>query len=1406
MWRDWNKTAGETKFEGGDLDHGEDPPGMVCCVRDIGEGPRPIRTTRTRMTATDDEHAAVGGSADAPDLAAQLADALALQTATSDVLRLISAHPGDLRTVLDGILAKAIQLCNADGGTVIVPHGDVVRVEAVCGLGEIASLGREIRPMKVTLEARDRRAPALIDDLMAVTDDPVLAGLREGGIAGSLVSIPLFHDDAWIGNINLVRHEVRPFERAQVAVLQTFADQAAIAIANARLFNDLDAALEQQTASAEIMRVISSSPGDLERTLPEIARTAKRLSNAADIAVTFGDGDTVRAWDERRGFRLMDGTVRRLAVNKVLRDVIASGRPEQLVGSVDSWLAENPGPTAISKDDGITDGAVLFVPLLGSTGNVGFIIASRDVPVAFSPDEIRLLEGFADQAVIAIENAGLFTRLEERNTELGESLELQTATSEVLALISAHPGDLKTVLDGILARASDLVGTELETVLLRRGDVMRIGASSASEQFVGMELPFDTVMARLADAPFAINNDYDPSASSVSEFTPVAVERGISRRLSAALVQEGELIGIISLYRSGMPFEDRDGQNLKTFADQAAIAISNSKLFNDLDAALERSKAMTDVLDAVSTARTDLQPVFDAVIHYAHRLFAGSTAVLYVREGDELVWMGGAGGHPDAVTLPHETVRRLPIDVVATPVGEAAATGRVVHVRNWNDVPAHLYPMTMLRNSGRLGTLAAPMIRNGVAVGVISFTRAEAGGYTDEEIALLQTFANQAAIAVDNARLLVEIDERNTELSESLELQTATSEVLRLISAYPGDLRPVLDGILERAVALCDADLAVVLLREGDVLRVGAEYDFSEIVGVELPIEHDLLRRSFAEERQVLLYDDLQEFEVPRPEHLERGIRAGARSGLNVPLLTDGEWVGTVVLLRREVRPFDEAHGVILLAFADQVSLAMANTRLFTNLDAALERQKAMTEVLDAVSTARTDLQPVFEAVTRHAFRLCESDSAVLLARNGDRLEMVAGQESPFAQVAVGLHIGLTLPIDPRTSAPSEAAFTGRLVHIRNWDDLPHDQYPKSVLRGSGLKSTLHLPLLRNNEVVGVLGFTRAAIGGYGDSEVSLLQTFANQAAIAVDNARLLREIEQRNNDLSESLELQTATSDVLRLISANPGDLRTVLEGILEKAASLCGAESGTVFLRREDVLGVRSTFGEGAAGLAGFEAPVSDLGLIAASRNRRPRFLDDFMQLRDPLGIRIGRQFNIRSWVSIALVQDEEWIGNIVLFRHEVRPFDARAGRHPTSIRGTGRDRHQQREPVQGTGGADAHCRRGKRRQGVVPGHHEPRDPHTDERSDRHERAAARHRPGAPPARVRGDHPVEWRVVARHHQRHPRLLQDRRRSSRTRNASLRSAGLHRVGLRSRDRTGCQQGARARVPDRPCGAGGSRR
>jgi GAF domain-containing protein/ActR/RegA family two-component response regulator len=1199
-----------------------------------------------RILQTFADHAAIAiGNA---GLFNDLEEALELQTATAEVLRLIGEHPGDLETVLQGILSKAAELTGGEAGSVMLSEPDG-------GVRYVASYGPAMEPYIGTVVPRHEMLDRQVYDSEVAgvlhTNDMAAAVRGQSDYFEELADVAkvrshaigfLTHHGEVVGTLHMYRHEVKPFSEAELKRHAAFAAQASLAISNAKLFNDLDAALERQTAMTDVLDAVSTARLDLQPVFETIAHHADRLAEGMGAVVAMRDGDELIVTAVAGPSPIDPGLVRLpLDESTGMGAAIVRGEVIHMTERTSEVLAEYPNSPAHLHGHR----SALVVPMLRAGVALGSIGFTREAPGGYSDETIALLRSFADQATIAVNNARLLREIEERNHELSESLELQTATSDVLRLISAHPGDLATVLEGIAERAAALCDAETGSVLLRHGDILRIEAETAvpegNNSILGREFVAEqTINRRARDAGEPVFLD---------DFQQVrdSVGREVARELpdlhsfaSVALTLDGEWIGSLNLTRTEVrPFDPKVAPIMQAFADQAAIAVANAQLFNDLDAALERQTAMTDVLDAVSQARLDLQPVFASIAHHADRLADGTGAVVTLRDGHEFFIAAVAGPSPADTG-----VTRYPLDGT-TVTGAAIERGELIHITEWtNEWALANYPNSPALAHGHQSGLVVPMMREGQALGAITFTREAPGGYRDETIALLESFADQATIAVNNARLLREIEERNTDLSESLELQTATSEVLRLISANPGDLTVVLEGIITRAAALCEAEAGLLWLRQGDELRCEAEvHQLVSYLG-ETSTASEGRAKSAALQEPVFTDDILPALIASGHPLADKTAEAGIRSYATIPLIHDGEWIGSIDLGRREVRPFDGGDATILQAFADQAAIAVANAKLFNDLDAALERQTAMTEVLDAVSQARLDLQPVFDKVAEHADRLCKGTGALVLVREDDGLSLsaVAGP-APIDADRVGAR---RLPID-ETSVSGAAVLRGEAVHVRDWDDESGETYATSPARLFSHRSALAVPMMRSGVAIGAVAFTRPEPGGYTDDEIALLETFADQAAIAVDNARLLREIEERNHDLSESLELQTATSEILQLISANPGNLDTVFAGIIDQSIRLCDADGGAVLVREGNDLVMTATGGRNL-GQVGRRYDVTDVDLS------EPLFVEDYNVValsdeRDEVG----------SFVMAPLVVEGRHYGQLNASRQDVRPFEPRHGR---------------------------------------------------------------------------------------------------------------------------------------------------
>ena len=623
---------------------------------------------------------------------------------------------------------------------------------------------------------------------------------------------------------------------------------------------------------------------------------------------------------------------------------------------------------------------LLTLPMRRHAEVIGAITFIREAPGGYDAAEQSLLQAFTDQAAIAVDNARLLQEIEQRNNELAESLELQTATSDILELISVEsrrpdhgPPGHRCTRCGVVRRRRRVGPAPPRRHPAHRGRDRTLGGSAESRR--------PRVRRRADHQPPGAGLTRNPSSSTTSRTCATPWASRVAQDVpdlhsfaTIALLLDGEWIGSLNLSRTEVrPFDPKVAPIMQAFADQAAIAVANAKLFNDLDAALERQTAMTDVLDAVSTARFDLQPVFDRVVEHAQRLchdvFASSPSASR-RHGRR------RGGPTWSTSIRTSRIGRCRADSQLDD-GHGVRHRRTAAHPRLGRGPPDLYPDTRAQDGWRTRPAHSPLhAATWPCIGVDRFLPCSAGGYTDDEISLLQTFTDQAAIAVDNARLLREIEQRNSELSESLELQTATSQILQLISDNPGNLDAVFQGIVAQAAHLCDADEAGIMRRDGDEFVV---IDSSE------PSATDIGDPGSGRRRQRRL---------PRAAVRRRPLGPVSRDA-DAAARSDGRHVRPV-RRRRPLRPDqrESSRRSVRSSPATAGSCRRSPSRrrspsptptCSTNSTRALERQTAMTDVLDAVSTARLDLQPVFDKVAEHADRLCRGTGAMVLGSRGRR-------------------------------------------------------------------------------------------------------------------------------------------------------------------------------------------------------------------------------------------------------------------------------------------------------------------------------------------------------------------------------------------------------------------------------------
>ncbi len=597
----------------------------------------------------------------------------------------------------------------------------------------------------------------------------------------------------------------------------------------------------------------------------------------------------------------------------------------------------------------------------------------------------------------------------------------------------------------------------------------------------------------------------------------------------------------------------------------AQLRAENEELRRSLATATERQTATAEILRVISSSPTDVQPVFDAIVPSAVRLCDGLYGFVGRFDGEQIHIAAHHNYTPDALRVVQEMYPMRPSRQQVS--GRVILTRSVVQIEDLVEDPE--YVQRLARAGGWRASLGVPLLREGNAIGMITVMRGQPGPFSETQVELLKTFADQAVIAIENVRLFNELESRNRDLTQALDRQTATSDVLRIIAQSPTELQPVLDAIAASAVRLCAASDAVIERLEGDRFYNAAHAgtQMKGLVGRPLPLTRRFPGGRAVLDRRPVIIDDIHVVaDREYPDTLELLKLNTIHSVAEIPLLSEVKPLGSLAVLRADVRPFTDAEIALLRTFADQAVIAIENVRLFTELQEknralteahaqvteSLEQQTATAEVLRVISSSPTDVQPVFKAIGESAVRLMGAAMASVYEFDGTlvHLHTLTPPNWPHAEE---LRRQYPRPPDVKLAA-GRVILERAILHLA---DLQTDPATPSVTRQvaerMGLKGVLWVPMLREKTPIGVIGVVRAEAGLFSDKQVRLLQTFADQAVIAIENVRLFTELQARTVELTQSIEQLTALGEVSRAVSSTL-DVETVLDTIVSRASQLAG------------------------------------------------------------------------------------------------------------------------------------------------------------------------------------------------------------------------------------------------------------
>ncbi len=1093
--------------------------------------------------------------------------------------------------------------------------------------------------------------------------------------------IPIIANDRVLGALMLDNFErEHAFGDAEVRLLQTIAAGMGVALENARLFDETQRLLkETEQRNAELAVINSIQQGmagslEFQGIVDLVGDKLREVLRTEEIAIHWFDAETrtihfLYVVEHGQRLTLSSRTLppRSQTNLKPWDHMVASRRPIVLNSPADIKAF---GLDVIEGTDPSL--SIVFVPIIGSDRVLGSIaIENYERENAHSDADVRLLQTVAASMGVALENARLFDETQQRAAELAT---VNTVSQQLAA---------KLDVDALI----ELVGEQIRTVF--KADLAYVALLDRTTNLIefryqygeeNVSLPYGQgLTSKIIETGEALILNSNVNQRS-EEIGANLVGKNALSYLGVPIFVAGVCEGVVSVQstqREG-EFDSDDQRLLETIAANVGVALQNALLFNETKEALEQQTASAEVLQAISNSVSDAQPVFDTILDSCARLFNVEGSVLVLIGEDNLIRLAAMHAHATQIDEPGWTqaelqqradkVRTLfPMPLAGTGAEAAIRARRVLSfpdVINGSDVPPGIRAPAQMMGIN-YAMIMAPLMLGNEGIGALSLTRRALGGFTAKEEALLKTFADQAVIAIQNARLF-------NETQEALSHQTASANILRVISASPTDTQPVFNAIVDTAVKLLACDRATFSRVEGDfyIPCASATPQGFENDRWTDPVRIDAAKNFPSQaivSRQIVHIPDWDAIELPERQKMIRAT-TGVRASLAVPLVREGISIGVLMLFRIRTGGFSDKEIAVAESFRDQAVIAIENVRLFNETREALEQQTATAEVLRVMSDSPTDVQPVFDKIVTLARELGDADIAVVFRYEGGliRMKAHAAADGRVDEIPAPSREG-------QAFAPTRGSIAGRAIIDRcmvKIEDLDADAEYDHHFTSGGYRRAFSVPLLRQGEPIGAINLAWDDPGPIPDTVSKVLQSFADQAVIAIENVRLF-------NETKEALEQQTASAEVLQAISNFVADTAPVFDTILDSCARLFNVEGSIINLIGDDgLLHIAAMHAHATSSDAPgwsqaelqdraehvrslFPMPLAGTGAEAVIRARRVISFPDIVNgldvppvLRGP-AMRMGLNF---SMMMAPLMRGNEGIGAIALTRRALGGFTAK------------------------------------------------------------------------------------------------------------------------------------------------------
>ncbi len=1223
------------------------------------------------------------------------------EAALREVLDLISRSRGDPGPVFDAIVHRAAQLCGAKAAALVMAqsgdnhqrmlahYGVDPATVAIYDRGEV-SMNPDI---SITARAILTGKTIHIEDMMD-TDGyrqgvgHFLSVVNDSGVRTNMF-VPLLAPAGGIGCIIVFRKVVQPYTDDEIALVETFAAQAVIAIENVRQFRELQSSLEQQEATSDILRVISQSREDDTQVFDLILEKAAVLCNADQSSLQIVN-------EARTHVRHMadwghDRTAYDLGIEYSLDlplSIVPTIRTAKVVHIEDysqsvAYKDRDPIAVGLVETEGVR--TRLNVPLLQNSIAIGCISLSRRAVRPFTPDEIALVETFAAQAVIAIENVRQFRAIQTANDALQTRLAREAATREILEVISQSRDDDRPVFDTVLRKAAELCGAPLaglniinedrsQAVMVAHwGDSLRALEPGKTRWFLDSDLVPAIAMREGRVVQEHDLADTDAYRSGEPTRRMAVDEEGIRTIVVVPLFSGGHTIGSIALYRREvLPFTADQIVLVETFAAQAVIAIENVRQFRELQTRLAREAATREILEVISQSRDDDAPVFDAVLRNANRLCDTSMAYLVLGRPDDThmtlaayvnPYLPSEDGVDQIIAFANQTGMRM--DAAEHFSAKAIILGEVVQIADIAASHGYLSGEPTVRilveDVGVRTVLSVPLFDAQGAIGAISLQRREERPFSDDEISLIQSFAAQAVIAIENVRQFRELQTR-------LAREAATREILEVISQSRDDDKPVFDVVLRKAAELCNASMASLLLISEDRSHamLVADWGLGQVSGLiqvgttVWPMESDYVPSTCMRDGRIAHIYDIADTDLYRsgdPLRVSAVDDDGIRTILAVPLFSGGQTAGCILVYRREVRPFTADEIALVETFAAQAVIAIENVRQFRELQTRLEREAATRDILEVISQSRDDDTPVFDMIAHSAARLCGA-AICTFWRVEDSLINYCASYGLDSAASASAHSASGTPLLENTLTGQ--VFKRRAV-ARIEDASDESYYDHEWARALGLKQLVGVPIFVGGDVWGSINLMWPLDRAPQEADIQLVESFAAQASIAIENVRQFRELQTR-------LAREAATSEVLGIISQSRDDDQPVFDVLVKNAQVLCDAPMCALILatpgdKAQRLAAHRNVssklvdlYQSGKMVLDGNQSYVAKSILDGCVINLADMAQSDYYKAGSPMVRATVDEIGMRSILFVPLMTGNGAIGVFALFRDHVFPFEQR------------------------------------------------------------------------------------------------------------------------------------------------------